>query len=102
MGLLHLSSLGKHFTYPDKCQSHSLCWQTTNQYSFHYIQHELQNIKSGAYIMITLNMLNHFMCFMSNDLNIPGFDWKCVLIGYHHHYCGHEKKNLYFHLLTCT
>lgn len=46
--------------------------------------------------MIILNMLNHFICFMTNDLNIPGFDWKCVLIGYHHHYCGHEKNNFIF------
>jgi len=28
--------------------------------------------------MIILNMFSHFMCFISNDLNIPGFGWKRV------------------------
>jgi len=28
--------------------------------------------------MITLNMFNHFMFFISYDLNISGFGWKRV------------------------
>jgi len=45
MGLLHLSSLGKYFTHLTNVKVAVYFWQSTSQYSFHNIQHELQNIK---------------------------------------------------------